>query len=209
MTGIANAKLKIPAGAGNHPETATLRIPTDVQILGFLPHMHLRGRAARYELVNSGGTEVLLDVPRYDFNWQLCYRLAEPRRLSAGDTIRYTSWYDNSADNPANPDPTRTVGWGQQTDDEMHLGYVEYFVPGEIPDKHIRSTVTEETGAGRGSGEAGEKLFRRLDIDGDGYITRAEVRKRLPGDKRAAGSTFDRLDGDRNDRIDKSELSRL
>ncbi|WP_164100932.1 redoxin family protein [Candidatus Laterigemmans baculatus] len=131
VAGIANGKLRIPPGAENHREEATRRLPFDVQILGFLPHMHLRGKAARYELVTENGTELLLDVPRYDFNWQLLYRLAQPRSLKAGDTLRFTCWYDNSENNPANPDPTRTVTWGPQTYDEMHLGYIEYIVPGD------------------------------------------------------------------------------
>ena len=77
--------------------------------------------------------EAVLNIPRYDFNWQLLYRLHEPRALAAGDGIVFTAWYDNSADNPANPDPSKTVRWGPQTFDEMHLGYVEYYVPGVAP----------------------------------------------------------------------------
>jgi len=73
----------------------------------------------------------LLDVPRYDFNWQLPYQFAEPPTLPRGSRLVYTAWYDNSAVNPANPDPSREVRWGQQTFDEMMLGYVEYYVPGK------------------------------------------------------------------------------
>ncbi|NCA10909.1 hypothetical protein EBR56_03730 [bacterium] len=99
--------------------------------MGFLPHLHVRGKACRYEVVRGDGTRTtLLDIPRYDFNWQLLYRLHEPLPLRAGDTLVFTAWYDNSAGNPANPDPTKTIRWGPQTFDEMHLGYVEYFVPG-------------------------------------------------------------------------------
>ena len=97
VTGIFNDKISIPAGADNHPEVANLPIPADARVMGFLPHMHLRGKAARYELVRAGETTTLLDVPRYDFNWQLLYRYREPLQLNAGDTIRFTSWYDNSA----------------------------------------------------------------------------------------------------------------
>ncbi len=130
VAGIVNTRIRIPPGADNHREEAVLRLPVDAAILGFLPHMHLRGKACKYEVTRANGqTTTLLDIPRYDFNWQLLYRYLEPLSLKAGDTLRFTAWYDNSDKNPANPDPTRTVRWGAQTFDEMHLGYVEYYVP--------------------------------------------------------------------------------
>ena len=135
VAGIANPRLRIPAGAGNHPETAAITLPFDATILGFMPHMHLRGKAARYETVlPDGSRRLLLDVPRYDFNWQLPYEFAEPPTLPRGSRLVYTAWYDNSAVNPANPDPSREVRWGPQTYDEMMLGYVEYYVPAKRPD---------------------------------------------------------------------------
>jgi hypothetical protein len=134
VAGIVNARISIPPGVADHREEASLRIPFDATILGFLPHLHVRGTACRYELVRSdGGRTTLLDIPHYDFNWQLLYRLHEPLGLRAGDRLVFTAWYDNSAGNPANPDPSQTVRWGPQTFDEMHLGYVEYFVPGVAP----------------------------------------------------------------------------
>ena len=134
VAGIVNPRIRIPPGASDHREEATLRLPIDATITAFLPHMHVRGKACRYEVVRRDGTvSTLLDVPRYDFNWQLLYRLHEPLALRAGDTLRFTAWYDNSRDNPANPDPTQTVRWGPQTFDEMQLGYVEYYVPGLAP----------------------------------------------------------------------------
>jgi hypothetical protein len=131
VAGIVNPRISIPPGAAHHREDASLTLPFDATIMGFLPHMHVRGAACRYELVRrDGGRSTLLDIPRYDFNWQLLYRLHEPLALEAGDRLVFTAWYDNSDGNPANPDPTKTVRWGPQTFDEMHLGYVEYFVPG-------------------------------------------------------------------------------
>ncbi|MFM7920218.1 MAG: redoxin, partial [Planctomycetaceae bacterium] len=130
VAGIVNRGFRIPAGADNHPVVGSIKnLPTDVQVLAFLPHMHLRGKAARYELVSAGESRTLLDIPRYDFNWQLLYRYAEPLTVRAGETLQFTAWYDNSSGNPANPDPEREVRWGPQTFDEMHLGYVEYVVP--------------------------------------------------------------------------------
>jgi hypothetical protein len=208
VAGIANTRIRIPPGAANHREVAGLRLPYDVQILGFLPHMHLRGKAARYEALSADGTEVLLDIPRYDFNWQLLYRLAEPRTLRQGDTIRFSCWFDNSENNPANPDPGRTVRWGLQTEDEMHLGYVEYIVPGAKPGDAVAG-MRRSPGSAASRGQVRSGLFTRLDVNGDGNVTRDEVRQRLPGNTNAAGPIFDRLDQDRNGKLDKTEFSRL
>lgn len=134
VAGIVNPRISIPPGRSDHREEASIRLPFDATITGFLPHLHVRGKACRYELIRGDGSRTtLLDIPRYDFNWQLLYRRHEPLALEAGDTLVFTAWYDNSDGNPANPDPTKTVRWGPQTFDEMHLGYVEYFVPGVAP----------------------------------------------------------------------------
>ncbi len=126
--GISNTRLNIPAGAKDHKEVAAVTVPTDVYATALLPHMHVRGSAFKYELTYPDGREeVLLDVPRYDFNWQLTYRLKEPKLLPKGTKITCTALFDNSKSNPANPDPTERVRWGLQTDDEMLLGYFEYF----------------------------------------------------------------------------------
>jgi mono/diheme cytochrome c family protein len=136
VAGIANPKIRIPAGAPDHAESASIPVPVEVRLLGFMPHMHLRGKAFRYEVVlPHGETRLLLDVPRYDFNWQLAYRYAEPPSIPAGSKIRCTGWYDNSPHNPANPDPARIVTWGPQTQDEMMLGYVEYYRASAAPPK--------------------------------------------------------------------------
>jgi thiol-disulfide isomerase/thioredoxin len=134
VAGIGNHRLNIPPGASHHPESAVIPIPAEVKLLAFTPHMHVRGAAFRYEAILPDGTvRTLLDVPRYDFNWQLSYRYAEPPTLPRGSKVRATGWFDNSANNPANPDPNKTVKWGPQTFDEMMLGYVEYYLPDEKP----------------------------------------------------------------------------
>ncbi|WP_013630090.1 redoxin family protein [Rubinisphaera brasiliensis] len=208
VAGIANARISIPPRADNHQEVASLRLPYDIQVLGFLPHMHLRGKAARYEALTADGTEMLLDIPRYDFNWQLLYRLAEPQSFKAGDTIRFTCWFDNSENNPANPDPAKTVRWGPQTEDEMHLGYVEYIVPGAKPGEPVGG-MRRVRAAGAVRNAVGSGLFNRLDTNGDGFVTRDEVRQKLPDNPNASGPIFDRLDRDRNGKLDKTEFSRL
>ncbi len=131
--GIGAHRLSIPPGDENHAESATIPVPKEVKLLGFMPHMHVRGKAFRYEAILPDGTaRTLLEVPRYDFNWQLAYRYAEPPTIPAGSTVRAIGWFDNSAKNPANPDPNKTVKWGPQTTDEMMLGYVEYYFPSEV-----------------------------------------------------------------------------
>ncbi|HJZ89699.1 MAG TPA: hypothetical protein VKE40_02430, partial [Gemmataceae bacterium] len=130
VAGVVNPALSIPPGAENHAVPSLLPVPFDAKIIAFLPHMHLRGKAFRYEVAPKGGkSEVLLDIPRYDFNWQLRYEFVEPRLVPKGSILWATGWYDNSDKNPANPDPTKTVKWGKQTYDEMMLGYVEYYRP--------------------------------------------------------------------------------
>ncbi len=120
-----NEKFRIPPGAANHRVPARpVRFDRDVELISLFPHMHLRGKSFRYTAHFPDGTdEVLLDVPRYDFNWQNAYVLAEPRKIPAGTRLRCVAHFDNSDANLANPDPTRTVRWGDQTWEEMMIGY--------------------------------------------------------------------------------------
>jgi len=200
--GIINTRLAIPPGAGNHREVASITLPTDATVLSFLPHMHLRGKACRYELTHGGETTTLLDVPRYDFNWQLIYQLAQPLALSAGDRLTFTAWFDNSRDNPANPDPTKTVRWGPQTFDEMHLGYVEYYLPGVAPGT--------EPGDDTWWGQFVQRLrntdlnaaFERLDANNDDELSAEE----LPAHLR---ERLMRLDIDKNGSLSRSEAALL
>lgn len=121
----------IPPGAANHRVTArSPPAPLDVKLLAMMPHMHLRGKSFRYEArFPAGSREILLDVPRYDFNWQTAYRLTSPKVLPAGTRVHCTAHFDNSEANLANPDPTKTVRWGDQTWDEMMIGYFDIAIP--------------------------------------------------------------------------------
>lgn len=128
--GLANLRLDIPPGAARHVETLVRPVPVDLPITALMAHMHVRGAAFKFELLGADGSvETLLDLPRYDFNWQLRHDYVEPRVLPQGSRVRITAVFDNSAANPANPDPTQRVRWGEQTSDEMMIGYVEYYVP--------------------------------------------------------------------------------
>jgi peroxiredoxin/mono/diheme cytochrome c family protein len=128
MTAIAaiNTDLRIPAGAADFAAEADHRFDQDTIVYSLLPHMHLRGKSFRFEAVYPDRRrEVLLDVPRYEFDWQNVYVLSRPKLMPEGTVLRCLARYDNSADNPSNPDPERTVTWGEQTQDEMLVGYVE------------------------------------------------------------------------------------
>jgi hypothetical protein len=122
--------IRIPPGERNYRLTVSGTLPNDALLLGFLPHLHLRGAAAEYRLTGPNGQmEVLLRVPRYDFNWQLDYRLATPRPLKAGTRLQFEARWDNSANNPLNPDPSAEVEWGEQSHEEMMVGFFDVAVP--------------------------------------------------------------------------------
>ncbi len=123
--GVAiNTFFKIPPGANNHRVASSFQFDNDALLTMLFPHMHLRGKSFRYEAVYpSGEREILLDVPRYDFNWQLRYELAEPKLMPKGTRIECVAHFDNSTENPANPDPTKPVTWGDQTFEEMMIGF--------------------------------------------------------------------------------------
>src|SRR5487761_1870259 len=119
-----NRFFQIPAGADNYEVQSHHRFDKDVRLVTMTPHMHLRGKSFRYEAeYPDGRRETLLDIPHYDFNWQLRYRLSEPKLLPKGTRLVCTAHFDNSADNLANPDPTQPVRWGDQTWEEMMIGY--------------------------------------------------------------------------------------
>ncbi len=123
----ATKEIHIPAGESNYLKTATYSFANAGQIFGFFPHTHLRGTAFHYKLVQPDGSEkLLLDVPRYDPNWQLHYQLKSPIDVPAGSTLVARARYDNSANNPNNPDPDADVKFGLQTRDEMMIGYFDW-----------------------------------------------------------------------------------
>lgn len=138
-----NTGFKIPAGADNHPVEATKEFEQDTLILTMAPHMHVRGKSFFYELrYPDGTTEVLLNVPHYDFNWQTVYALSKPKFVPAGSVLYTKAHFDNSDQNMANPDPTSMVKWGDQTWEEMMIGWfadTTDIYPEDVPPGMLRS----------------------------------------------------------------------
>lgn len=127
VRGVQNHRFIIPPGATNHEVDAGHTISKPVTLIGMMPHMHLRGKAFEYSATfPDGRKEVLLSVPQFDFNWQTSYRLAKPMLLPEGTKVRCIAHYDNSTGNPANPNATESVRWGDQTWEEMMIGYLDY-----------------------------------------------------------------------------------
>jgi len=127
---LNNHALLIPPNSDNFRVEVQGTLPNNATLLSFFPHMHLRGKAFEYDIVHDDGSvETLLRVNHYHFHWQLSYRLAEPRFLKAGTRLRAVAWYDNSRNNPHNPDPDAMVRWGDQTYEEMMVGFFDVAVP--------------------------------------------------------------------------------
>ena len=161
---VVNRRIKIPPNQGNHVEIAYGKFPTGTVVRAFMPHMHLRGKSIKYELLTQNGErETLLDVPHFDFNWQLRYELRQPLRLPDDSRIQVTGVFDNSKDNPANPNPNVTVRWGDQSEDEMLIGYLE------CEYDFVNTTFQ--------IGEKENHLFNRLDRNRDGFLTQNEFTK--------------------------------
>jgi hypothetical protein len=124
--GIVQREFEIPPGADNHPVRSSYVFAADADLYSLFPHMHLRGKSFRYTAHFPDGTsEILLSVPAYDFAWQTVYRLAEPRLMPSGTRIDCLAHFDNSPSNAVNPDPLRKVTWGEQTFEEMMIGFID------------------------------------------------------------------------------------
>ena len=141
---LTNDHFVIPPGAPDYRVEARGTLPNDAVLLSFFPHMHLRGKRFEYNILQESEPqdgraqrvpiETLLRV-NYHFHWQMSYRLAEPRLLKAGTELQAVAWYDNSAGNPHNPDPESAVRWGDQTYDEMMVGFFDVAVPAGLDKK--------------------------------------------------------------------------
>jgi hypothetical protein len=129
--------IPIPPNTDNYRVEVHGTLPHDAILLSFFPHMHLRGKRFEYNLVHPDHTtETLLRV-NYDFYWQLSYRLAQPLPVKAGTVLQAVAWYDNSSNNAHNPDPDSPVTWGDQTYNEMMVGFFDVAVPAGMDKQHF------------------------------------------------------------------------
>jgi len=195
-TSSVQTNFRIPPNDGNYKITAMQpdELP-NCDLLSMSPHMHVRGKAFKYTAVYPDGKrEILLDVPKYDFNWQTEYRLSEKKNVPSGTRIFCEAAFDNSTNNLNNPDPNAWVQWGDQTYEEMMIGYFHISIP--IDPKTGRAPELKKASASRPSAA---QVFAMLDTDKDGKLLRDEVPKQvLP--------MFDRLDTNKDKILEKTEL---
>jgi hypothetical protein len=126
---VMNRRFEIPPGAADHEVRATETLGTEVGLISLMPHMHTRGKDFRIVAHFPGGESQELLFAHYDFNWQETYILPDPLLLPAGTKLECIGHYDNSTANPNNPDPAKAVHWGDQTFEEMFVGFLETVVP--------------------------------------------------------------------------------
>lgn len=192
---IGDFALSIPAGEARHQEVAYLEFPADAIVYTLYPHAHYRGThvelTAKYP---NGKEELLISLPKYDFNWQRDYDPVEPLRIPAGTKLIAKWVYDNSKHNPANPDPTVNVRWGEQSHEEMMYFRVNYRWVDETVD-NVRNDLQSQFMSSRTIGA--------LDDNADGLVQKDELR----GPMASMKVRFDSMDTDKNGGLDKKELN--
>jgi hypothetical protein len=197
----------IPAGDADYAISSVQTFEHDTQLISFTPHMHLRGKKAIYEAIYPDGTtEVLLDVPEYDFNWQTSYGYKEFKKIPAGTKIKFTSTWDNSEGNQYNPDPTKSVTWGHPTTDEMSFGFMSYIDDTGNSRPMFGGGRRGGDGEGRRGGRRGgfdlSKMIEGLDANGDGLLQKSEAPEQIQG-------FFAMIDSNGDGGIDKAEAEAI
>ena len=193
---IANNFIEIPPGDDNHKEVAYATFPKAATLHSVFLHTHYRGRAGSLEMLKPDGTrEMLISLPRYDFNWQRTYAFSEPVKVPAGAKIIATYWYDNSVRNPANPDPKQTIVWGPQSWEEMHYTSLYYQWDDE--------TVAHPADATAEMKAMPTRMMGALDRNFDGKVQKDELPGRVA---QAIGAKFDELDANKSGALETAEL---
>jgi len=145
---LTNDRFIIPPGDPDHRVEVHGALPNDALLLSFFPHLHLRGKTFEYNILEPGGrVRTLLRIPHYDFYWQLSYRLREPIPLKAGTILQAVATFDNSKNNPHNPDPDSAVTWGEQTWSEMMVGFFDVAVDPSIDKQRFFVRAKQATSA--------------------------------------------------------------
>jgi hypothetical protein len=186
MNAFANESISLPPQEPHYRAEATWRPRADARIISFTPHMHWRGQNYRYELIQPDGRkETVLSVPRWDFNWQNVYQFQEPLKVPKGAKLHAVAHWDNSRNNPYNPDPGKRVQFGLQTWDEMMVGWVAY----------VWERPETEAELARNPLSMADQFFERFDRNGDDFVTRDEIPDRLLTMMKLAGVTVpERMD---------------
>ena len=191
---IVNNAIEIPANDGHHEEVAYIEFPHDALLYQAFPHAHYRGASSDLWIRYPDGKEkLLLSLPRYDFNWQRYYTFAEPVKVPAGSKLIAHYIYDNSKRNPHNPDPTKTVYWGDQSWEEMLYTAVRY--------RWMDETSSHMVDYDQALNQS--QLFGMLDSNIDGKIQKAELRGKVG---QMMGKYWDQLDADHDGSLDKAEM---
>jgi hypothetical protein len=191
---IVDNTISLPPGDGNHEEVSYLSFPKDALLYSAFPHAHYRGASSDLWIRYPDGKEkLLLSLPRYDFSWQRDYTFAEPIKVPAGSKLIAHFWYDNSKRNPNNPDPTKTVVWGDQSWEEMFYVAIRYRWEGETSDKmnNYDQALNDQ------------RMFTMMDDNIDGKLQKSELKGRLGG---MIGGYFAALDSNKDGVLEQAEL---
>ncbi|HEX3887667.1 MAG TPA: hypothetical protein VHW05_09235 [Phenylobacterium sp.] len=197
--GIFDFSIEIPAGEEFHHETSYIEFPKDAILYGITPHAHVRGGSTLVSILYPNGKEEkLLALPRYNFNWQYEYFLKDPLKVPAGSKIIARWTYDNSTRNPSNPDPHKTVYWGEQTADEMMATYLHY--------RWVDETVQHQTPEYEKQLQAG-LMMGVLDDNMDGKIELSELKGGPQGPATMLKKYFALIDANHDGALDAQELA--
>jgi hypothetical protein len=195
---IANAGIEIPANAPRHEETAYITFPADATLYSVFPHAHYRGENAAVWMQKPGQSEeLILALPKYDFNWQRGYEFKTPIQVPAGTKLITRYQYDNSARNPANPDPSIKVTWGEQSHEEMQYTALSFRWNDETAASQ-KPEHMEKLNASRSIGIMDKNL--------DGQVARNEVRGRMG---QMVLANFEKLDADKSGQLSEAELGQV
>jgi hypothetical protein len=193
---VIDPSITITPGEARHYETSYVQFPAAVQLYAAQPHAHYRGYASKLTAIYPDGKEqLILNMPKYDFNWQREYIFKDLIDLPAGTKLKAEYWYDNSANNPANPDPAKLVEWGDQSFEEMLSTGVQFRYVDETADKRM-DQVQEQF-------EMVSQMFSPLDDNMDGQLQPAELKSKQFEEFKAH---FAQMDADQNGGLTAEEF---